>query len=335
MRGRRSRRMGGVRPRRRRCRRPGEIVARDASLGGAGRRRRRRRARSSRCSPAAASFFTALGDDDARARVGRARWPRSASTCTSQWFETPTRRAWTHVDARRRADDHGARRQALAARPAAARRLRRGLLRRRRRRGAARRRARRASSPRRRASCRRCARPACQLDLLVGSAQRSRASATTARSTRGIVVLTDGAHGGTRERRAASPPRRCRARSSTPTARATRSPRRSASRSRAATTSHAALALAARGRRGRDHGAGPVRGAASVAEVTARVSWISLTPVKALALAQRRRGRAARGRPARRPALLPRRRDRPARQQQGPRPAAARPRGVRRRRATC
>ena len=40
-----------------------------------------------------------------------------------------TRRAWTHVDARRRADDHGARRQAAAVRPAASRRLRPRLLR--------------------------------------------------------------------------------------------------------------------------------------------------------------------------------------------------------------
>ena len=225
-------------------------------------------------------LFTALGDDElgprggAPARGARRRRARRAGAAT-------TRRAWTHVDADGErtitvlgdkllprgplpldgydlvffvsGDVGGA---ALGARGA----LPRGD-------GA------RAADA--------AARPASPLDLLVASANDPGERYDGSLDAR-HVALTDGAHGGTLdgEPYAAAPRRRV----VDTYGAGDSSPRRSRSRSRAATRRAAAVALAARAGAAVIGGAGPVRGAASVAGVSARVSWISLTPVKATML---------------------------------------------------
>ena len=60
---------------------PGEIVHATRELGGGGRRRRGRRG-PARQARGGADFFTALGDDERGAPLGRAAWRRTACGCT-------------------------------------------------------------------------------------------------------------------------------------------------------------------------------------------------------------------------------------------------------------
>ena len=221
-------------------------------------------------------FFTALGDDD----LGRAR--RGASPSSGRRPRPVRRQDAARLGARRRrrrADDHRARRQAAAARAAAARRAttlvffvsgeRRGAALRASRplpRGDA---ARAADAPRRRASGSTCS----------SAARATRASSSTARSRRDDGRADRGRAGGTAngERYAAAP-----------------LPGPVVDTYGAGDSFAAALCFAlargdelagrarARGARGRRrrHRGRAVRDAASVPDDAARVSWITIAPVR-------------------------------------------------------
>ena len=177
-------------------------------------------------------FFTALGDDDLGRRAERRLAELGVDVHVQRFGET--RRAWVHVDARRRAHDHTAQRRSCCPRgplpldgydavffvsgdAEALRSARRAPF--------------VAATARELPTLREASVP---LDLLVGSAQRRRASDTTARSMRERLCSPRGRTGARRTANDTKP-RRCRDRSATRTARATRSRRRCALRSRAAT----------------------------------------------------------------------------------------------------
>ena len=226
-------------------------------------------------------LFTALGDDELGRESASAGSRSSASTCTSSGA-AETRRAWTHVDGSRRAHDHRARRQAAARRPAAARRLRPRLLRRRAtprrcaRRGGAR------SSPATVRELPTLQRGGVELDLLVGSANDP-----GERYDGSLDVRHCRAHR-RRERRDAR--RRALRRRAAP---APIVDTYGAGDSFAAALAFAlargdalqdALELAARAGAAVIGGAGPYEAQLAFPRVSARVSWISLTPVKATML---------------------------------------------------
>ena len=324
MRSRRPRRMGGVRARashavRRRDR------ARRAGVGGAGRRRRGRRA------PAGAARRSLRAVHRARRRRARAR-------VGARLAELGHRRARAAGAARRGAPGRTSTRRASARSPCSATSCcpagplpldgydlvffvagepRRSSL------GA---RA-RGSSRRRCASCSTLKAGDVELDLLVASANDPGERYDGSLRVRHVAV-TDGANGGTLD--------------GEPYAAAPAGP--IVDTYGAGDSFAAALAFAlARGddaqqrrrarrpcRRGRDRRRRPVRGAASVPGMSARVSWISLTPVKATMLHLVDEAELLRVRGARRPPLLLRHRARAALQQQGPRAAAARSRRLRR-----
>ena len=256
MRGRRPRRVGRVRRRRPR---PGAGAdrPRDRARGRARPAAARSWPRSCASSPARCDFFTGARRRRPRPRARSSGSTELGVTLHVEWFGA-TRRALTHVDAGRRADDHDGRAEAAARGPlpldgydavffvagdvdGAALGPRGALPRRDAARAADAARGRRAARPARR--------------------QRAptRASATTAGSTSASSCGTEGARGGVGERPALRAPRRSRARSPTPTAPATPSPRallRARPRRRARRRARARRA----GGRGRRHRKGAVHG---------------------------------------------------------------------------
>ena len=207
----------------------------------------------------ACDFYTALGDDElgrrSVERLARAR----ARRCTSQWFGRRAARSRTSTGhgertittigpeaapARAASRSTATTRVFFVAGDVEALRSARG---------------RRASSPRRRASSRRCSRAA-STSTCSSAAAPTRASATTAAST-SASSASPRARAAASRTAAVRARRRLPGRSRTPTAPATRSPPRSASRSARGDALDDALApRGARGRR-RRHRKGAVLGA--------------------------------------------------------------------------
>ena len=232
MRGRRPRRVGGVRPR------PAHAAPRARSCTPSGSGRSRRAAAPSsraswRCSPAAASSSRR----SATTRSGTRRPARLAELGIDVHVAVgrATRRAWTHVDAAGERTITVLGDKLLPAGPLPLDGLRPRLLRLGRAGGAALR-APRALPRRDRARAADAAGGGVELDLLVASANDPGRALRRLAARAASSSLTDGANGGTLDgvplRRGAAP-----ARSSTPTAPAIPSPLRSRSRSPAATSS--------------------------------------------------------------------------------------------------
>ena len=269
--------------------------ARDRELGGAGGRRGSRRAPVGAARRPLRVLHRARRRRDRAARA-RAGSPSSASTCTSSTAAgVASRRAWTHVDARRRAHDHAAQREAAPAWAAAARRLRRRLLHLRRRRGAAV--GPQGAVPRGDAARAPTLREAgVPIDLLVGSLNDPRRAVRRRARRRRRSCRPTAPNGGIANGErfpavaAAGPGRRHLRRGRLVRRRAllrARARRRAAGRARA------------RGARrcGRDHGAGPVHGAANVG-ASDRPRLLDLAHAGEGARARaRRRDRPARRRP--------------------------------------